>query len=104
MPVLPHTRPSLLLRLRRHADADAWAEFLALYGPAVFGYFRRRGLQEADAVDLTQEVFRAVAGAIERFEYQPARGRFRAWLFTIVSREFLKFRQRCGRLPLAAEP
>jgi RNA polymerase sigma-70 factor (ECF subfamily) len=104
MPALPQTRQSLLLRLRSRADDDAWTEFLALYGPAVFGYFRRRGLQEADAVDLTQEVFRAVSGAITRFEYQPARGRFRSWLFTIVSREFLKFRRRCDRLPLAAEP
>lgn len=101
MPQLPVTRPSLLLRLRQFDDAAAWSEFLSLYGPAVFGYFRRRGLQEADAVDETQEVFRCVAGFIGRFDYQPETGRFRAWLFTIVSRQLLKFHQRRDKLPLA---
>ncbi len=100
---LPVTRPSLLLRLRRFDDAAAWGEFLALYGAAVFGYFRRRGLQEADAVDQTQEVFRRVAGHIGRFDYRPDVGRFRAWLFTVVSRQFLKFQARGEKLPLADE-
>lgn len=103
MPALPNTRASLLLRLRQRADHAAWTEFLSVYGPAVFGYFRRRGLQEADAVDLTQDVFRAVTVAMERFEYQPARGKFRSWLFTVVSRELLKFR-RAGRRAPSAEP
>ncbi len=101
---LPVTRPSLLLRLRRFDDAIAWGEFLALYGSAVFGYFRRRGLQEADAVDQTQEVFRRVAGHIGRFDYRPDVGRFRAWLFTVVSRQFLKFQTRGEKLPMADEP
>ncbi|WP_029631781.1 RNA polymerase sigma factor, partial [Zavarzinella formosa] len=101
---LPVTRPSLLLRLRQFDDAAAWSEFLSLYGPAVFGYFRRRGLQEADAVDQTQEVFRCVAGFIGRFDYQPEAGRFRAWLFTVVARQYLKFHQRGDKLPLADDP
>lgn len=103
MPGLPPTRASLLLRVRHAADAPAWAEFVAVYGPAVFGYFRRRGLQDADAADLTQDVFRAVTQAMARFEYQPGRGRFRAWLFTVVSREFVRFRAAQKRLPVAAD-
>jgi RNA polymerase sigma-70 factor (ECF subfamily) len=101
---LPVTRPSLLLRLRQFDDAAAWGEFLALYGSAVFGYFRRRGLQEADAVDQTQEVFRCVAGHIGRFDYKPDVGRFRAWLFTVVSRQFMKFQTRGDKLPFGREP
>ena len=101
---LPVTRPSLLLRLRQFDDGMAWSEFLNLYGPAVFGYFRRRGLQEADAVDQTQEVFRCVAGFIHRFDYQPESGRFRSWLFTVVSRQFLKFQQRGDKLPITDDP
>lgn len=97
---LPLTRPSLLLRLRQHSDSAAWGEFLKLYGPAVFGYFRRRGLQEADAVDQTQEVFRSIASYIDRFDYQPHVGRFRGWLFTVVSRQYLKFRTRGSKLPI----
>jgi len=96
---LAQTRPSLLLRLRRLDDRDAWSDFVRHYGPAVFGYYRRRGLQEADAVDLTQEVFRLVSRHIARFDYRPESGRFRSWLFTIASRVRLKFQERSQRLP-----
>jgi RNA polymerase sigma factor (sigma-70 family) len=78
------TRPSLLVRIRDRADNDAWARFVEIYGPLIYGFVRKRGLQDADAVDLVQDVLRSVAGAISRLEYDPARGKFRAWLFTIV--------------------
>jgi RNA polymerase sigma-70 factor (ECF subfamily) len=62
----PGTRHSLILRLRDPADADAWHEFVTLYEPLVYRLARRKGLQDADARDVCQEVFRAVARAAER--------------------------------------
>jgi DNA-directed RNA polymerase specialized sigma24 family protein len=56
----PSTRPSLLVRLCDLSDERAWSEFTEIYGPLVHRCGRRRGLQEADAQDLVQEVFRAV--------------------------------------------
>ncbi|HEX8200569.1 MAG TPA: sigma factor [Isosphaeraceae bacterium] len=74
----PPTRSSLLVRLRDPRDERAWAEFLEIDTPLIRRLALRRGLQEADVADLVQEVFRAVAGAIGRFDPDPARGSFRA--------------------------
>src|SRR5436305_2637850 len=81
------TRPSLLVRLRDHRDRPACAEFVEIYAPMVYGYAQKHGLQDADAADLTQEVLRAVARAVPRLEYDPNRGSFRGWLFTVVRNE-----------------
>lgn len=91
----------MLVRLRDPADAAAWTEFVRVYGPAVYGFAARRGLQPADAADLTQDVFRLVAGAVGRFDHRPASGSFRAWLFTIVRREHLRMRRKLARQPEA---
>jgi RNA polymerase sigma-70 factor (ECF subfamily) len=91
------TRPSLLVRIRDPQDREAWAEFVDLYAPLVYGFAHRHGLQDADAADLTQEVLRAVAGAAARLDYDPGRGSFRGWLFTVVRnklRDFLAARRR----------
>jgi RNA polymerase sigma factor (sigma-70 family) len=85
----PPTRPSLLVRIRDPRDGVAWAEFVDIYGPLVYDYGRRRGLQDADAADLTQDVLRAMATAADRFAYDPARGAFRSWLFTVTRRKLL---------------
>jgi len=98
MPEAPLTRPSLLVRIKDFADQEAWERFVELYAPLVYGYARKRGLQEADASDLTQEVLRAVAAAAERLEYDPRRGSFRGWLYTVTCNKFRDFAEHRQRL------
>ncbi|MFG0289610.1 MAG: RNA polymerase sigma factor [Rhodopirellula sp. JB044] len=80
----PLTRATLLLRLRDAADSEAWGEFFRDYGPMLYRFIRSRGLQDADAADVVQDVLRSVGAAIGRFDYERDKGGFRAWLFTIT--------------------
>src|ERR1700733_15469555 len=89
---VPLTCASLLVRLRDPQDEAAWAQFVDLYTPLFYGYARKQGLQDADAADLSQEVLSAVAGAVGRLEYDPRRGAFRNWLFTVVRRKLSNWR------------
>lgn len=93
-----HTRPSLLLRILRirdSADAEAWRQFADLYARVICGYCRRRGLQDADAADVTQEVLAQAARSIRSFEYSPERGRFRGWLGTVTHSKIEQPRRIC---------
>jgi RNA polymerase sigma-70 factor (ECF subfamily) len=98
----PATRASLLLRIRDEQDHGAWQEFIRLYGPVVYRYARKRGLQDADAADLVQEVFRSIAGAIGRWDYDPGRGKFRGWLFTITRNKIYSFLEARKRKAIGA--
>jgi len=87
----PLTRASLLVQLRDGANHGAWQEFMRLYGPVVYGFARKRGLQDADAADLMQDVMRSVSTAIGRLDYDRNQGTFRGWLFTITRNRVFNF-------------
>jgi RNA polymerase sigma factor (sigma-70 family) len=90
----PMTEPNLLLRLQGDRADDAWRTFVATYAPLVYRYCRKKGLQDADAQDITQTVLPRV----RRFVYRPERGRFRHWLITVAAREIAHHFARRGRL------
>jgi RNA polymerase sigma-70 factor (ECF subfamily) len=77
------TSLSLLERVRQR-DQPAWARLVQLYGPTVYGWCRRAGLQPGDAADVGQEVFAAVARAIDSFRHDRVGDTFRGWLYTIT--------------------
>jgi RNA polymerase sigma-70 factor (ECF subfamily) len=78
------TPSSLLRRVRDSADAASWREFQELYEPLLLNYVRSRGLAENDARDVVQDVFVLLLPALQKFELDPARGRFRTWLWKVT--------------------
>jgi RNA polymerase sigma-70 factor (ECF subfamily) len=87
----PLTRASLLVQIRDGANDGAWREFMRLYGPIVYGFARKRGLQDADAADLMQDVMRSVSSAIGNLQYDRHQGTFRGWLFTITRNKIFNY-------------
>jgi len=80
----PETRDSLLVRIKDAADRDAWNDFAAVYRPLVYRVARSRGMQDADAQDLSQQVLLSVAAKIDEWELGQEQGSFRKWLSRIA--------------------
>ena len=86
----PETSESLILRVKDPADSAAWSAFLAIYRPVVFRLARSRGLQDADADDLTQQVFVSIARSVNGWTSGEDSPPFRAWLYRVAHNEILK--------------
>jgi RNA polymerase sigma factor (sigma-70 family) len=93
----PSTRASLLVRIRDCDDQAAWSQFVDLYAPLIYRFARGHGLQDADAADLAQDVLQAVAKSARGLEYDPKRGTFRGWLYTVTRNKLRNFLAKRGR-------
>jgi RNA polymerase sigma-70 factor (ECF subfamily) len=80
----PETRDSLLIQVQDPANRDAWDLFARIYRPAIVRIAMARGLQHADAQDLSQQVLMAVASAIGTWEKRDESTRFRHWLSRVT--------------------
>jgi RNA polymerase sigma factor (sigma-70 family) len=81
-------RSSTLLLLRLSAcptDGPTWGEFVQRYSRTIYLWCRRYGLQDADAQDVTQEVFAGLLHTIQTFDR--SKGRVRTWLFRVVANQ-----------------
>ena len=88
---------SLITRLKAR-DADAWRRLSHLYGPLVYGWLRRAGLQDGDAADVVQDVFLAVAQNIDAFRRDRENDSFSGWLWTIARSKLNDhYRRRVGQ-------
>jgi RNA polymerase sigma-70 factor (ECF subfamily) len=82
-PTSPSTSTSLLDRVKLR-DPDAWGRLVQVYGPLVYGWCRRTGLQGDDAADVAQEVFGVLVSRIADFRRDRPGDTFRGWLRTIT--------------------
>ena len=94
------TSVSLLERLRRPAESDAWARFVDLYTPLIYCWARRVGLTPEEAADLVQDVLIVLVQKLPSFEYDPHKS-FRGWLRTVTLNKWREDRRR-RKIPVAA--
>ena len=79
MTQFPETRATLLANVQSPENHAAWDEFVVIYRPVIYRMARRRGMQDADAQDVAQNILVRIAGAISNYEQKDG-VRFRHWL------------------------
>jgi RNA polymerase sigma-70 factor (ECF subfamily) len=88
------TQATLLKRLQDASDALAWDEFFQRYWHLIYAYARRCNCSEHTAEEVVQDVMLKVFEQKDFFHYDPARGRFRDWLGTVVRNKAAELRRR----------
>lgn len=103
------TPQSLMVRLCAPAqplgsptDEVAWARFVDLYSPLLYNWSCRLGLQQADALDLVQEVFLLLHQKLPQFRYDRRRS-FRSWLRAVFHNKW-RDRLRVKAMPYTGDP
>jgi RNA polymerase sigma-70 factor (ECF subfamily) len=100
---MDRTPVSLLQRLRRPGEREAWDRFVDLYTPLLYHWARRMGLQDQDAADLVQDVFTTLVQKMPEFVYDPRKS-FRSWLRTILLNKWRTHGKQRARRPLTGDP
>ncbi len=90
------TSETLIDRVRA-ADREAWNSLCDIYAPLVYGWARKSKLQESDAEDIVQDVFRNVASGLPKFQYGGANDSFRGWLWTITRNAIRRYFNDCNK-------
>jgi RNA polymerase sigma-70 factor, ECF subfamily len=89
------TSSSLLIRVKA-GDQEAWRRFVHLYGPLVYRWCHRFGLKDVDADDVSQDVFRTLAGSIDGFCNDRKGDSLRGWLWTVTRTRVIDFFRKLG--------
>ena len=98
------TRVSLLLRIKNRQDGDAWREFDDVYRPMLRRFALAYGADATEADDVIQHCMTAIHEHIDRFEYDPSKGRFKGWLKTLVNNRIRNLiRKRKERIAMTGE-
>ena len=78
------TRHSLLDRVKNPDDSESWREFVNYYDQYIYNILRSLKIPEHDANELCQDIIIKLWKKMPDFVYQKDRGKFRAWLSTVV--------------------
>jgi RNA polymerase sigma-70 factor, ECF subfamily len=91
-PAIAGSDEQLMVAFSR-GSVDAFSELFSRYKQPLFGFFRRRVANPAQAEELTQETFLAVLRASSRYDPQAL---FRTYLYAIGFKIFLAHRRKAA--------
>ena len=78
------TRKSLIERLNNWEDQRTWNEFYQTYWRLVYSVATKSGLTREEAFDVVQETIIAIARQVQKGQYDPRAGSFKAWLLQMT--------------------
>ena len=76
------TRLSVLEGIKDPANQPGWERFFNMYAGYIYSIAHSHGLNDADANDGLSRVMSGIVGKVDK--YDPARGRFRSWLYHLT--------------------
>ena len=91
MNVFPATSQTLLQKLAAQITGEresAWVRFFGLYKPAIKRFVTYHD-SDHDPEDVAQEIFLKLVNVVKSGGYSPAKGRFRAFLATMIRRHLV---------------
>lgn len=102
------TQASLLVRLSTASQQGDWTLFYEKYAAVIVSFAQKQGLDPHGARDVLQETMLVVMRKLPSFAYDPAKGRFRNWLLSIVANKVREAQRRArresGHVSFDAEP
>ena len=78
---------------------EGWSRLVETFSPIVYAWCRKSGLSAADASDVVQDVFVAVARGIGDFQRKKSSGSFRSWLATITRHRIIDAIRKLEKFP-----
>src|SRR6476660_9043467 len=78
------TRKSLIERLNNWEDQRTWNEFYQTYWRLIYSVASKAGLTREEAFDVVQETVIAIARQVQKGQYDPRAGSFKAWLLQMT--------------------
>src|SRR5262249_1435861 len=96
---MEQTSATLLERLQRPGEQEAWARFVKLYTPFLYHWARRICLNDQDAADLVQEVLLVLVQKLPEFSYDRHKS-FRGWLRTVMLNKWRDHQRRHTVVPV----
>ncbi len=101
---LQTTQTNLLWAVCDSQNQKAWGDFYRIYAPMLRNFSRRLNLNETESEDVTQEILLIAHRSLKDGIYDPAKGRFRGWLYGIArKRAQMARRARCRPTRMQAE-